>query len=153
MAKRYKVQLSEEERAELEQLTRRNRTGAKKFVHARTLLLCDCGPNGPAWPSARIAEALGVTSRTVENTKRRLFEGGMTAALDRKKRETPPRKSIFDGEKEARLIALACSSPPEGRKRWTVRLLAEHLVLLEVFDRISKSSVQNALKKTNLSLT
>ena len=153
MAKRYKVQLSEEERAELEQLTRRDKTGAKKFIHARTLLLCDCGPNGPAWPNGRVAEALGVTSRTVENTKRRLIEGGMTAALDRKKRETPPRESIFDGEKEARLIALACSPPPEGRKRWTVRLLAEHLVLLQIFDRISKSSVQNALKKTNLSLT
>jgi len=153
MAKRYKVHLSEEERAELEQLTRRNKTGAKKFIHARTLLLCDCGPKGPAWPSARTAEALGVTSRTIENTKRRLVEGGMTAALNRKKREKPPREPIFDGEKEARLIALACSPAPEGRKRWTVRLLAEHLVLLEVFDSISKSSVQNALKKTNLSLT
>jgi len=153
MAKRYRIQLSEDEREELEQLTRRNRTGAKKFIHARTLLLCDCGPHGPAWTNARIAEALGVTSRTVENTKRRLIEGGMAAALDRKKREKPPREPMFDGEKEARLIALACSSPPEGRKRWTVRLLTEHLVLLDVFDSISKSSVQNALKKTNLSLT
>ena len=153
MAKRYKIQLSESEREELEQLTRRDKTGAKKFIHARTLLLCDGGPHGPAWSNARIAEALGVTSRTVENTKRRLVEGGMAAALDRKKRETPPREPMFDGEKEARLIALACSPPPAGRKRWTVRLLAEHLVLLEVFDSISKSSVQNALKKTNLSLT
>ena len=153
MAKRYRVQLSERERAELEQLTRRNKTGAKKFIRARTLLLCDCGPQGPAWPNARVGEALGVTPRTVENTKRRLVEGSMTAALDRKKRETPPRESIFDGEKEARLIALACSAPPEGRKRWTVRLLAERLVLLGVFDSVSKSSVHNALKKTNSSLT
>ena len=153
MAKRYRVELAETERTELKQLTRRNRTGAKKFIHARTLLLCDSGPHGPAWPNARVAEALGVTSRTVENTKRRLVEGGMDVALNRKKRETPPRESIFDGAKEARLIALACSSPPEGRKRWTVRLLAEQLVLLEVFDHISKSSVQNALKKMTLSLT
>jgi transposase len=153
MAKRYKVLLGEDERVELERLTRRNGTGAKKFVHARVLLLCDCGPLGPAWPNARVAEALGVSARTVENTKRRLVEGSMSAALDRKKRETPPRQSIFDGEKEARLIALACSEPPAGRRRWTVRLLAEQLVALDVFDHISKSSVQNALKKTNLSLT
>jgi len=153
MAKRYKVQLSKEERTELEQSTRKNKAGAKKFVHARTLLLCDCGPHGPAWANGRIAEALGVTSRSVENTKRRLIEGGMTEALDRKIREKPPRESIFDGEKEAKSIALACSSPPEGRKRWTVRLLAEQLVVLAIFPSISKSSVQNALKKTNLSLT
>ncbi|MBT4817918.1 MAG: helix-turn-helix domain-containing protein [Lentisphaerae bacterium] len=153
MAKRYKVQLSEKERAELKQLTRRNKTGAKTFVHARTLLLCDCGPDGPAWPNTRVAEALGVTSRTVEKTKRRLSEGGMPAALYRKKRETPPRESIFDGWKEANLIALARSAPPEGRKRWTLRLLAKYLVQEEGFDHISKSSVQNALKKANLSLT
>ena len=79
MAKRYKIQLRESEREELEQLTKRDKTGAKKFIHARTLLLCDCGPHGPAWSNARIAEALGVTSRTVENTKRRLVEGGIGA--------------------------------------------------------------------------
>lgn len=153
MAKRYRIKLSRRERAELESLTKRDRTGAKRFVHARILLLCDSGPHGPAWPSVRIAEALGVTPRTIEHTKRRLVEGGIDAALERKRRETPPRESIFDGEKEARLIALACSQAPEGRKRWTVRLLAERLVELRVFDHISKSSVQNALKKTNLSLT
>jgi transposase len=152
MAKRYRIKLSRREREELESLTKKNRTGAKKFAHARILLLCDSGPHGPAWPSARIAEALGVTSRTIEHTKQRLVEGGIEAALERKKRETPPRMSIFDREKEARLIALACSQAPEGRKRWTVRLLAERLVELRVFERISKSSVQNALKKTNLSL-
>jgi hypothetical protein len=153
MAKRYKVQLSQEERTELEQLTRKDKVGAKRFVHARTLLLCDCGLHGPGWTNGRIAEALGITARSVENTKRRLVDGDMTLALDRKKRDTPPRESIFDGEKEARLIALACSPPPEGRKRWTVRLLAEQLVVLDVFPSISKSSVQNALKKTSLSLT
>jgi transposase len=153
MAKRYRVMLSRAERAELEALAKKDQTGAKRFVHARILLLCDAGVAGPGWPSERIAEALGVTARTIEHTKRRLLEGGMDAALDRKKRETPPRESIFDGEKEARLIALACSQAPNGRKRWTVRLLAERLVALDVFDHISKSSVQNALKKTNLSLT
>ena len=114
MAKRYRIELSAQERSELESLTRRDRVGAKKFVHARTLLLCDSGREGPAWTSARIAEALGITSRTIENTKRRLVEAGMQSALERKKREVPPVKSIFDGEKEARLLALACSSPPAG---------------------------------------
>lgn len=153
MAKRYRIELSAQERSELESLTRRDRVGAKKFVHARTLLLCDSGREGPAWTSARIAEALGITSRTIENTKRRLVEAGMQSALERKKREVPPVKSIFDGEKEARLLALACSSPPAGRRRWTVRLLAEELVRLDIFEKISKSSVQNALKKMNLNLT
>jgi hypothetical protein len=153
MAKRYRIMLNRDERVELEVLTKKNQTGAKKFIHGRILLLCDCGMDGPGWPSERIAQALGVTPRTIEHTKRRLLEGGMDAALDRKKRDKPPRDSIFDGEKEARLIALACSQAPDGRKRWTVRLLAERLVELRIFGHISKSSVQNALKKTNLSLT
>ena len=150
MAKRYRIELTAEERFELELLTKKDRVGAKKFVRARTLLLCESGPEGPAWKSARIAQALGITSRTVENTKRRFVEGGMETALERKKRETPPVPSIFDGDKEAMLLALACSSPPPGRKRWTVRLLAEELVRLDIFEQISKSSVQNALKKNEL---
>ena len=153
MANRYRIMLSRDERTELESLTKKNKTGAKKFVHARILLLCDCGVAGPAWPSEQISEALGVTSRTIEHTKRRMAEAGMDAALERKERDKPPRESMFDGEKEARLIALACSKAPDGRKRWTVRLLADKLIELRVFEHISKSSVQNALKKTNLSLT
>ena len=153
MAKRYTIKLTDTERAELERLTRTNKTGAKKFIRARTLLLADNGPHGPGWSNARIAEALGVTSRTVENTKKRLVEHDMTAAIERKKRDVPPIEPKFDGKKEAQLIALACSEPPEGHKRWTVRLLADELVRQEIFDNISKSSVQNALKKTNLSLT
>jgi len=145
--------LSRDERIELESLTKKNQTGAKKFIHARILLLCDCGVAGPSWPSEQISEALGVTPRTIEHTKRRMAEAGMDAALERKQRDKPPRESIFDGEKEARLIALACSKAPDGRKRWTVRLLADKLIELRVFEHISKSSVQNALKKTNLSLT
>lgn len=114
MANRYRIMLSPDERTELDALTRKNRTGAKKFIHARILLLCDYGVAGPAWTSERIAEALGVTSRTIEHTKRRMVEAGMDAALERKKRDNPPRVSIFDGEKEARLIALACSKGPDG---------------------------------------
>lgn len=153
MAKRYRVELTDEERADLEQLTRKDATGAKVFIHARILLLVDRGPAGPGWTGDQTADALGVTLRTVENTKRRLFEIGMDGALQRKKRLRPAREPIVDGEKEARLIAVACSPPPDGRKRWTVRLLAEHLVEMDVFENVSKSTVQKTLKKTNFSLT
>jgi len=150
---RYRVTLADEERAELAVLTRKDRIGARKFAHARVLLLCDSSPGQSPWPTARVAEALGVSARAVEHVKRRFVEDGLEAALDRKVRETPPRASIVDGAKEARLIALACSAPPAGRKRWTVRLLAEQLVALEVFDAISPATVHRTLKKTNLSLT
>ncbi len=150
--KRYRVTLTAEERTELEALTRKDRTGAHKFAHARALLLCDASPGQVPWPTARIAEALGVSPRAVEHVKRRFVEEGLESALNRKAREKPPRASIVDGDKEARLIALACSAPPAGRKRWTVRLLAERLVTLEVFDAISPATVHRTLKKTNSSL-
>ncbi|MDR2112850.1 MAG: helix-turn-helix domain-containing protein, partial [Candidatus Accumulibacter sp.] len=105
MAPRYKVTLTESERSELEDLTRNEKTGAKKFINARALLLCDAGRHGPAWKVADVAEALGVTSRTIEHLKKRFVEEGLEAALERKQRETPPRAVIFDGEFEARLIA------------------------------------------------
>ena len=100
MVKRYKIELLVEERHELESLTKKDRTGAKKFARARILLLCDSGPHGPAWRSQSISEALGVTTRTIENLKRRFAESGMNAVLERKKRENPPVSSMFDGEKE-----------------------------------------------------
>jgi hypothetical protein len=112
MAPRYRVTLTEQERKDLEALTRNGKTGAKKFIHARALLLCDAGPGGPAWPVADTAEALGVTSRTIEHLKKRFVEDGIEAALVRSPREKPPRDVIFDGAFEARLIALACSEAP-----------------------------------------
>jgi len=92
------------------------------------LLLCDAGPEGPSWTVADAAEAMGVTSRTIEHLKKRFVEEGLDAALERRKPEKPPRAVTFDGAFEARLIALACSESPEGRRRWTVRLLAEKVV-------------------------
>ena len=153
MPPRYRVTLTEQERRDLEALTRRGKTGAKKFVHARALLLCDAGPDGPAWAVADVAEALGVTSRTLEHLKRRFVEEGLDAALERKPREKPPREVIFDGAFEARLIALACSDAPEGYQRWTVRLLADKAVELNFATSVSHMTVQRVLKKTNLSLT
>jgi transposase len=153
MPPRYRVTLTEQERKDLEALTRCGKTGAKKFIHARALLLCDAGPDGPAWAVADVAEALGVTSRTIEHLKKRFVEEGIEVALERKVRENPPREVIFDGTFEARLIALACSETPEGYQRWTVRLLADKAVELEFAPSVSHMTVQRVLKKTNLSLT
>ena len=152
MSPRYRVTLTEQEREELEALTKRGKTHARRFIHARALLLCDAGPQGPAWSVADTAAALGVTSRTIEHLKKRFVEEGLAAALERKPREKPPREVIFDGAFEARLIALACSEAPEGRRRWTVRLLADKAVELKIAQTVSHMTVQRALKKMNLNL-
>jgi len=153
MSPRYRITLTEQERKDLEALTRNGKTGAKKFINARALLLCDASPGGPAWTVVKVAEALGVTSRTIEHLKKRFVEEGLEAALVRKPREKPPRDVIFDGAFEARLIALACSEAPEGCQRWTVRLLADKAVELKFASSVSHMTVQRILKKTNLSLT
>ena len=149
----YRVTLTAQERQGLEALTKTAKTNAKRFLYARSLLLCDAGPQGPAWSVADTAEAMGVTPRTIEHLKKRFVEEGLSAALERKQPEKPPRGVTFDGAFEARLIALACSNTPEGRRRWTVRLLAEKAVELSLAPRISHMTVQRMLKKTNLSLT
>jgi transposase len=153
MSPRYRVTLTKEERKELETMTRRGKTHARRFIHARALLLCDAGVDGPAWNVADVATALGVTSRAIEHLKKRFVEDGLEAALDRKPREKPPREVLFDGAFEARLIALACSDAPEGHRRWTVRLLADKVVELKFAESVSHMTVQRVLKKTNLSLT
>ena len=153
MSPRYRVTLTKEERRELEAITRRGKTHARRFIHARALLLCDAGADGPAWNVADVATALGVSSRAIEHLKKRFVEDGLGAALERKPREKPPREVMFDGAFEARLIALACSETPEGHRRWTVRLLADKAVELRFAESVSHMTVQRVLKKTNLSLT
>jgi len=153
MKPHYRVTLTIEERQDLDNLTKTAKTNARQFLYARALLLCDAGPQGPAWSVANTSEAMGVTPRTIEHLKKRFVEEGLVAALERKQRETPPREVMFDGAFEARLIALACSKTPEGRQRWTVRLLAEKAVELNLAPSVSHMTVQRLLKKTNLSLT
>jgi hypothetical protein len=153
MKPRYRVTLTVQERQELETLTKTAKTSAKRFLYARSLLLCDAGPQGPAWTAADTSEAMGVTPRTIEHLKKRFVEGGLAAALQRRQPEKPPREVTFGGAFEARLIALACSETPEGRRRWTVRLLAEKAVELSLTPSVSHMTVQRILKKTNLSLT
>jgi len=153
MSPRYRVTLTKEERKELDAMTHRGKTHARRFIHARALLLCDAGVDGPAWNVADVATALGVTSRAIEHLKKRFVEDGLETALDRKPRDKPPREVVFDGEFEARLITLACSDAPEGHRRWTVRLLADKVVELKFAESVSHMTVQRVLKKTNLSLT
>ena len=152
MAPRYKVTLTQEERSQLEALTRSGKMAASKFIHARALLLCDAGAHGNPWKVAEVAEGLGVTPRTIEHLKARFVEEGIEAALERKPSTQPP-KITFDGAFDARLTALACSPAPAGRARWTVRLLAEKVVELKIAPKVSTMSIHRFLKKTNLSLT
>ena len=107
----------------------------------------------PKWIVAQVAEALGRTPRSLEHLKKRFVEEGLSAAIERKERVSPPREIIFGGEVEAKLLALACSPAPEGRERWTLRLLAEKTVELKIVPSVSTMTIYNTLKKMNLSLT
>ena len=151
--KRYRVTLTAAERQELLALTKKDGTGAKKFVHARILLLADANQDEGAWTNAAIAAALGISARAVERTKQHFVEDSLEVAIGRKARAVPPRAAVFDGEKEARLLALACSPAPDGRKRWTVRLLADQLVLLNIMPSVAPATVHRTLKKMRLNLT
>ena len=150
MRKRHTVVLSEEERARLHTLIGRGVAPASALTHARILLKANQGEAGPGWTDAAIAEALEVHPATVARIRMQYVAAGLDAALHRK----PPRREYrrrLDGEQEARLVALACSAPPAGHKRWTLRLLADRLVALEVVDTISYETVRQALKQTGSS--
>lgn len=150
--KKYIVELTSEERSELQDIIKAERMAAHKRRHARILLKADQGPQGPAWKDADIANAFDCTIKSVERLRKRLVEHGMESAMDHGNRGAYRAKKL-DGVAEAHLIALACSSAPKGRNRWTVRLLAEQMVSLGIVDSCGKSTVHNTLKKMNLSLT
>jgi transposase len=149
--KKYKVTLTAEERQHLPELIAAGKAAARKLAHARVLLKADAADGGPAWPDARIAEAVEVGVATIERIRQRFVEQGLEAALGRKKQDRPSRPRKLDGRAEARLIALACSAPPEGRKEWTMQLLADRLVELRVVDAVCDETVRRALKKTRSS--
>jgi transposase len=146
--KKYIVTLTDEERASLTELVRTGKAAAYKITHARVLLKADASPGGPAWTDGAIADALDVSRATVERLRERFVEEGLDAALVRKQGRAS-RERIFDGAAEARLIALACSQPPAGRASWTLRLLADKLVELEVVDSVSHETVRQILKKAS----
>ena len=146
MAKKYRVQLTEEEQQELMALVSRGRAAAYKQTHARILLLSDENQAGGAMKDEDIAQSLKVGSATVERVRRRCVEEGLAAALGRKQ-QVNRRPKKLDGQGEARLIALACSEPPEGRISWTLQLLAGQLVEREIVASISTETVRRTLKK------
>jgi hypothetical protein len=150
--KKYVVELTSEERSGLKNIIKAERMAAHKRRHARILLKADQGPQGPAWKDADIANAFDCTIKSVERLRKRLLEHGLDAAIEHGNRGAYRAKKL-DGVAEAHLIATACSSAPEGRNRWTVRLLADEMVSLGIVDSCSKSTVHNTLKKMNLSLT
>lgn len=150
MHKSYVVVLSPEERERLEKLISTGRTSSKRQIQARILLKADTSAAGPAWSDEQIAEALEISVSTVARARKRSVEHGLAAVLDRAVVRRPFRRRL-DGEQEARMLALACSPAPEGRARWTLRLLADKLVELEVVESISYETVRQALKKTKSS--
>ena len=141
--KKYVVTLTGDERRRLEQLLAKGKGAARTLRHAQALLKAD---QAVGWKDADVADAFGLSVRTVERLRRRFVEEGLEAALKPKAVPRPPRK--VDGEVEAHLVALACSDPPAGRRRWTLRLLADKLVELESVGSISHEGVRQALKKT-----
>ena len=147
--KKYIVQLSGPERRDLKKLTSTGKAAAHRIRRARILMLADEGPEGPAWIDEDVAEAVAVTVRTVENVRKRFVNKGLEAAVNRKKQAHPSRARLLDGRKEAKLVALCCSAPPDGRSRWTLRLLADQMVALELVDSISRETVRQTLQKTS----
>jgi len=151
MEKEYRVGLTPEQREQLEELTHRGEIKVRKYKRARILLLADENHPKGGKTDAEIAERIGVASVTVHRIRKRFVLEGLVAALEEKSRSGAPDK--FSGQQRAKVTALACSDPPEGHARWTLRLLADKLVELEIVESISHDTVDRILKKTNCSLT
>jgi len=134
MKKKYIVKLTENERLELDRLTRKGKVAAYKIKHAHVLLQADA--NGPNWTDEKIAQSFRCHVNTVHCIRKRFVELGLEVALERKKQDKLSREKILDGEKEARLIAISCSKPPKGHAKWTLKLLSEELVVLDIVDSI-----------------
>jgi transposase len=151
MKKKYIVTLTQEERRMLREMVSRGKAAARKLMHARILLKADVSEGAPALDDSAIGEEVEAGRATVERVRKEFVEEGLDAALDRRKPRRQYRRKL-DGDGEAHLIALACSQAPEGRSRWTLRLLADRMVALEHVEAVSYETVHRVLKKTNLSL-
>jgi len=151
MKKKYIVTLTAAERRMLQEMLSRGKAAARKLMHARILLKADAGPDGPSWDDDATAQGLEVGRATVERVRKEFVEEGLEAALERRKPRRQYERAL-DGDDEAHLVALACQKPPEGRSRWTLRLLADRMVQLEYVEQVSYQTVRRALKKMNLSL-
>jgi hypothetical protein len=151
MNKKYIVRLTDDERQHLVHMTKIGKTAAYKITHAHILLQVDA--DGPHWSDEHAVNAFRCHGNTVRNVRQRFVEHGLEAALARKKQRTPSRQRLLDGVKEAHLIALRCSQPPEGQAKWTLQLLADKLVELAVVETISYETVRQTLKKTRSNRT
>jgi hypothetical protein len=152
-AKKYIVELDAAERERLSALISKGKAPAKTLLKARILLKADQAEGSPGWLDAQIVEALDTNLTMVSRTREKLVTEGLDAVLTRKQRETPPTKPIFDGEAQAKLTALACSTPPQGHARWNIRLLAEHVIERKIVPTAHFNTVGRALKKTTSNRT
>jgi len=149
--KKYIVLLNPEEREKLNKIITSGRGPARLFTHARILLKADQSEGAPGWSDEKISKALDITVQTVERLRKQLVEEGFDQVLTRREYKQKVSRKKIDGDVEAHLVALACSNPPEGRARWTLRLLADSIIELEYVDSISHETVRQTLKKTKLS--
>jgi hypothetical protein len=147
-AKKFIVELAAQERARLDTLISKGKAPVKVILKARILLKADQAEDGPGWLDAQIVEALDTNLTMVSRVRETFVTKGLEAVLTRKTRETPPIPPIFDGEAQAKLTALACSQPPPGHARWTIRLLAEHVIERKIVEAAHFNTVGRALKKT-----
>ena len=146
MQKKYIVRLTEEERSILNDIIKKLKGTSQRVRRAQILLKADA--NGPNWTDQKIAEAFDCRRQTVENVRESLVTNGFDVTLNGKKRDIPPRKKLLDGEQESKLIAMRLGSPPDGFSNWSLRLLAERVVALEIVESISYETVRRTLKKT-----
>ena len=149
--KKYIVSLTPSERHFLEQLTKKGKIAAYKMNHARILLKADINQKEGGWTDRQIGESLDIGHATIERVRQRFVEEGIESALNRREQKNR-RRRIIDGEKEAYLIAIACSETPAGKSNWTLRMLADKMVELNYVEQVSTETIRQTLKKTNLSL-
>ncbi len=150
MPKKYVIKLKRDERKQLRELIQNGKSSAKALIHARILLKADQAKGQPGWTDEAISDAFDISVATVERIRQRYVRHGLDAAVKRRSRSRERARQL-DGKQEAHLIALACSEPPTGHERWTLRLLAERMVQLEYVDALSHETVRRTLKKTNSS--
>jgi len=149
--KKYIVSLTSSERDFLEQLTKKGKIAAYKMNHARILLKADINQEGGGWIDRKISESLDIGHATIERVRQRFVEEGIEAALNRREQKKR-RQKIIDGEKEAYLIAIACSETPTGKSNWTLQMLADKMVELNYVEQVSTETIRQSLKKTSLNL-
>ena len=149
--KKYIVSLTPSERDFLEQITKKGKIAAYKMNHARILLQADINQKEGGWIDSQISKSLNIGHATIERVRQRFVEEGIESALNRRKQKNR-RSKIIDGEKEAYLIAIACSETPVGKSSWTLQMLADKMVELNYVEQVSTETIRQTLKKTNLSL-